>query len=135
MTDETSKKEAELAQQQQKEREDAIARRTTPFHPGTLGTPPLPEKDQVEREQGAQPVQTAPRAVPYRAKFVVDEITRTTRGVAVLSLKAAYDANIAEKQRLAPGANPKGDISVEVADAYADGSKVAHGSVFYLISA
>lgn len=126
----------ELQEQQEKDahaRAEAVAAgRPGHANPGTLGTPPMPEKDQVEKGQG-QPAQK--QVIPYRAKFVVDEITRTTRGVAVVSLKVVYDANIADKQRLAPGANPKGDISIEVADAYANGGNVAHGTVFYLISA
>ena len=74
-----------------------------------------------------------PRFVPMRARLVCTEITRTQRGVAVLTLEVKFDGNIKAEERLVPGNAPKGNFSIEVSNDWADKNAV-HGSVFYLIS-
>jgi hypothetical protein len=91
-----------------------------------------PPKSEAKPEPESVPVRKS--VIPMRARFVVQEITHTTRGATVLLLTAAYDGDIEPKSRLAPGNSPKGELTVEVVDAYA-AANVSHGSVFYLVSA
>ena len=90
----------------------------------------------LAEEKAAADAKLPPRksVMPVRARFIVTEITHTTRGTTVLTLAATHDGDIPAKDRLVPGNNPKGEISIEVADVYAL-TNVSHGSVYYLISA
>ena len=77
---------------------------------------------------------TAPAPkVQFRAKFSVVEISNHSDGTCTLSLKATYDHTINSKNSLMPGANPKGELLVEVGKPYSDLALL--GDSFYLVSA
>jgi hypothetical protein len=100
-----------------------------------MGTPATPV---VTKPFSAEPVKAAPASqfpqyVPVRAKFTCTEIMHTQRGVTVLTLAAAYEGVKAGETALIPGASPKGTISIEVGNDWAQ-KNVVHGSVFYLVS-
>jgi hypothetical protein len=98
------------------------------------------DKRQADIKAGkvpAPPVESVPGrkpVIPMRARFVVTDINTTTRGATELFLSATYDGDILPKNRLVPGNNPKGELSIEVDPAWA-AANVSHGSVFYLVTA
>jgi hypothetical protein len=72
-------------------------------------------------------------AVVYRAKFLVTDISKSSNGTTTIKLAAAYDHSIETDKALITGANPKGCVELAVNDKL--GNRLAHGSVFYLVSA
>ena len=99
-----------------------------------LGSPNHPPALVGERRKTPwpAPVKAAPK-VSLRAKFTVSEVTKTGRGVSVLTLGAQHDHTIKGDAVMLPGSVPKGSISIEVDPKYAD--QVPVGSAFYLVSA
>jgi hypothetical protein len=83
--------------------------------------------------QTGAPIPAEPKKIPFRAKFIVTDISKSLDGTCTIKLQAAYDHTIDPKRAIIAGANPKGMlelvISAEVAAA------VQHNSVFYLMSA
>jgi len=112
-----------------------------------LGSSHLPPALTPERRKASWPASTSgplvgnvnrqnvrdPLRQTLRAKFTVSEITKTGRGVAVLTFAAQHDHTIKGDAVLLPGSVPKGSISLEVDQRYAESLPI--GSMFYLVSA
>lgn len=71
--------------------------------------------------------------VPMRARFIVDEIAHTTRGVTVLTMRIEHDGHIKPEETLVPGNDPQGQLKIECNPEWC-AKNVAHGTVFYLQS-
>jgi hypothetical protein len=101
---------------------------------------PAPAETPAQREAEAEAYETlTPR---LRAKFTVSEVTKTARGVSLVTLQAAHEPGATNtggigappplrQQSIVP--NPKGSISLEVSPEYAASLRI--GAAFYLVSA
>jgi hypothetical protein len=112
-----------------------------------LGSSHIPPALTPERRKASWPASTSgplvgnvnrqnvrdPLRQSLRAKFTVSEITKTGRGVTVLTFTAQHDHTIKGDAVLLPGSIPKGSISLEVDPRYAESLPI--GSMFYLVSA
>lgn len=97
------------------------------------------EIDRQQNEAKQETKEPIPAPVPYkpqmRAKFIVTEITKTSRGVNRITLAAQHDPSItSDKTMMGSHTSPSGNITLEVNESYAT-DRITFGSVFYLVSA